>query len=787
MTLSPATAVAFALSGDTPTDAREWITVDLAGHPSPYRRGFVVMAESLTPSGRGQELARHARELIMQELRRHQKQPADAALSRAFAVANSVVFDEGRFSGGVGQQFLIGATAIVFEQHRATIAHVPPGQFILAQDGIVYGIPDIESWLPHYSAPPDDAPTPEPLGYASWTSPMLVQTELRAGDTMVLCNAATGKLLSGVVQEAGGTGFPIRQIHGRDPEKIMDAIRDVVLEHDLPAAVVAVISFPPIATGAQITTVSDIGRNIREQWRHGRAAVQQFRPVKLPVRDDAKEPSEQEAGTAASIVVDDEDYVKVVAATRPRRESLQDRLIRLTERRSSNYRDTWRTPSESRKLGAPGAHGVSVYRARSVSAGEPSWRHAFPRMPFLRSPIFIGFCLALLLGVVVFGYLEADRFLTSEKDYQERIAEVDQRLVGLPDLDDTDAILIELEEAEALLEEAEQAGAPESVVWPRENQIVIERDQVMRIVRMDELTRIGSLPEELQLSNTRAVQTSGGIFLANGSLYRLDPENREMQLVLPMGSEVEGTAVGDLYGVAYDGELLVVTDGAHVFFAGSADGAAWHAMQMEEINEQGSWPAGPISVFTQNLYILVSEYRNIYSFVLDPEETSTAPTDWALTGDRVNLNQAIDMTIDGNIYVLLDDGRVLTMYRGSQIASFQLPGFDPETDTPLAVVGGPRTGYLYVAVVSDDGPGRVIAIDREGGTMSQLALPAGFSTGDADVMSPFENLQDIAVDEASGTLYMINGDAVWTARYSLPPLPTPEGTPVASPEAVPDE
>jgi hypothetical protein len=71
-------------------------------------------------------------------------------------------------------------------------------------------------------------------------------------------------------------------------------------------------------------------------------------------------------------------------------------------------------------------------------------------------------------------------------------------------------------------------------------------------------------------------------------------------------------------------------------------------------------------------------------------------------------------------------------------------------------------------------------MDREGGHVSQLALPAGFSTGDADVLPPFDELQDIGVDEETGTLYLINGDAVWTARYSLPPLPSPEGTPEAT-------
>ena len=151
MTLSAPTAVAFAMSGGSPTDVREWVTIDLAGQPSSHRPGYAVMTESLMQSGRGEEIARHARALLVQELRRHHRQPADAALARAFAVTNNVIFEEGRFRGGAGQQFLIGATAIVFEEHRATIAHVPPGQMALAQDGLFYSLPELGSWLPHFA------------------------------------------------------------------------------------------------------------------------------------------------------------------------------------------------------------------------------------------------------------------------------------------------------------------------------------------------------------------------------------------------------------------------------------------------------------------------------------------------------------------------------------------------------------------------------------------------------------------------------------------------------------
>ncbi|HLU34405.1 MAG TPA: hypothetical protein VKZ61_01455 [Thermomicrobiales bacterium] len=771
MTLPAPTAVAIAVSGGSPIDVREWITVDLPGPPTVHRRGFAVMTEALNGSGREQELARQVRALILQELRAHPRQPADAALARAFAIANTFVFEEGRFRGGVGQEYFVGATAVVFEDHKATIAHVPPGQLILAQDGVVYSVPEIDSRLPRWAEAPDDAPTPEPFGFASWTAPLMVQTEIMSGDTIVLCNSAVATALAEEGTDLGEDRVAIRQFHARDPDRVLDIIRDVIVERDEAYATVAVIGFPPNPTGAEIETFADIGRNAREQWRHAKAAMRSVLPAPaLPARRRGAEPEAE----------DDSQEPAPVGRSRI---TFQERIARFTEGPPLDEKNLWRQPSEMRQFGAPGAHGVSRYRTMSLGGGESTWRHALPRVPFVRSPIFIAFCLLLVMALATVGWMERDRFLPSEEDYLATLAEVDQRLLTAEKLEDLALIEDELQDAEEGLDRARRAGAPDGLIGPRENQITLIRDEAYNVIRLDDVTRIGGLPEDLQHSGTAAFNTPGGIFLANGDLYRLRPETAEMQLMLQQGQEIEGATVGHLFGVAWDGQYLVTTDGRHLFFAGSTDGAIWQAMEMEEINQQGPWPEGPIAAFGEGMYLLVDDYRNIYMFPMDENEQTTASRDWVLTGDRVNFDMAVDLTIDGNIYVLLSNGQVLTMTRGAEVNRFDVPDIDLDTEEPLAIVGGPMTGYIYVAVVDKDGHGRVIAMDREGGHVSQLALPAGFSTGDVDVLPPFDDLQDIAVDENSGTLYLINGDAVWTARYSLPPLPSPEGTPVATPGA----
>ena len=771
MTLPQPTAVAAAVSGGTPTDVREWIVVDIVGSPSAHRRGYAVFTEPLTADGRSRELARQVREVVLHELRLHPRQPADAALSRAFGVANSIVFDDVRHTGGISCH--IGATAVVFEGHTATIAHVPPGQIVLVQDHLVYGVPDLDSRLPHWAPVPDPAPAPEPLGFDSWTAPLLVQTELMPGDAVVICNDATATVLAHTGFDLVQTGMNLRRFHGQDPDQILDTIRAAAVEAGESYVAIAVISFPPNPNASEIETLADVARNAREQMRHTRAAVRSIVPSRPTMPAIHRSPAPAET--------DQVEAEEALALEMPKpRISFQERIIRITEGRPTDGRSTWQPRRLEAQFGAPGAHGVRRHRKISSSGKGISWKSGVPRAPFVSSPVFIGIALVavFLLGMLVWN--QRDVFLPDESVYVPVLAQVDQRLAVVNGTDDATVIRNELDAAERDLDRARELGAPGDLVSQREAVITQERDEVNSVYRVGGVRRIGSLPEELREENTSAFMTTGGIFLANGNLYRLDPDSAQMQMMLEEGREIEGIRVGAIFGVAYDGNFLVVTDGRALFFASSTDGAIWQAMTMEEINNGGPWPSGAIAAFNENMYLLVPDYRNIYVFATDANVQAVAPADWVSVGDRINLNIAIDMTIDGNIYVLLEDGQVITYRSGLEMDRFELPGFDIEKDVPKAIISGPATGYLYIAVEDENGDGRVIASDRQGENVVVLQLPVDFDTGGADVQAPFENLQDIVVDEESGTLYLINGDAVWSFTYTLPVLPnaaTPEATP----------
>ncbi len=793
MTLSPALTVAFAVKDGVPADVRDWISVELAEFLVSGRRGFMVSTEAVRPTPEADELARHAREVIVDELRRHLLSPAEVALGRAFAAANSTVYEQTHhgmpLDGGLPIQ--IGATAVIVDGHVATFGHVPPGQLILIEDGLVYAVPDLQSWFPHYVDPNLDSPNPEPLGYGPRVAPVIAQTDLRSGDTVLLCSAGCSRAFSQEMQLAGVASDGLAFLHGRDPDRILDVFRDLVVEYELADAAVTVLGFAPGPTSSQIRTIGDISRRTLDSWRSARVRMLQLLPATSPKAGAAVVPlsvdraalDDGEEGSSPMTMIPDELVAGTGGARVNWRLRWRARTLRVAEQLVPTRKDTWRPPTSVRQFGVPGSHGVQGYRGNASEMGEESWRNRLPRIPAARAIAWTFLCLVLILGVI--GVVATrERWFSATEDYRQNLAAVDRSILDARKLSDPtksdDAFL----SAQQDLNGARTAGAPESDILPRQQAITDGRDSIHHVIRLEDVTRIGGLPDELQSGTTRVVRTPGGIFLVSGSLYQLQPDEKTIVRVLDEGSTVDDpklgkVTVGKLYGVTYDSGGLYATDGSHVF-AYSTDNV-WHVVELGQINQQGPWPAGSIGAFDGNLYILEAQYRNIYRFNTHPDGKTSDAIDWVNTGSRPDLNKAVDMAIDGNIYVLLADGRVLTLYLG-EIASDISPSYllTGSGDEVKSIVNGAATGYLYASVVNGKN-GRVVAFDRKGQKQYQLELPAGFSTQGVDVLAPFEQLQAITVDEDSGTLYLINGDAIWSARYRLPSLPPPEATPVATP------
>lgn len=793
MTLSPASSVGFAVQGGAPADVRQWITVDLAGFPGPCRRGYVVAVEPVDRSWAAIELGNQVREIILTELRRQVHVAPDEALGRSLAAANGVVYQRNRELAMNGNDVapLIGVTAILFDDQTATFAFLPPGQLILVQDTMVYPVPDLESWFPDYKGVNEPWTQAEPLGYTSWTAPHMVQTELRAGDTLVLCTSETGRAYAESLKQSGLGVSDLTWHHRRDPDRVLDSFRDVVIASGLSNAAVAVISFPPLPNNAQIQTLGDVRARARESWRHSRAVIGRLKPGMRATQvhtasatTAAPGQSQPEPAVEPALVDLTSEFPTSTRATPqasiPRRPPTVERGIERLQRvfeGSPDRKAGWRRTAPATTVGVPARSSVSMFRGQTHYMGDTSWRNTMPRLPVIGSAWIWPVLAILLFGLVLGGTWTKDTFFTAHVDTSGALAAIDTLIVDARKAATDEQAAALLEQAQTKIDAARDNGVDGTALDQRQRVLTNQLDKVTDVIRVSDVKRIGALPAEFGDNTVQGVYSPAGVFFVSGSLFQYRPNQQggtpELVTILSEGDKVGSITVGSLWGVAWDSLGLYVTDGETAFML-PVEAQKWTAVPLGKINDQ-TWKPGPLAAFDGSLYLLEADGRQIYRFTIDKATGQADPHDWLMTGARDDIQYATDLAIDGRVYVLLEDGTVELMYLGDLKETLAPPYVDGEG--ARALVGRGSTGYLYVAVApSAGGEGRIIAFDEKGKNAVQLKLPVGFSTGDANVREPFDGIQEVIVDESTGTIYLINADAIWTARYSLPALPSPPPT-----------
>lgn len=241
--------------------------------------------------------------------------------------------------------------------------------------------------------------------------------------------------------------------------------------------------------------------------------------------------------------------------------------------------------------------------------------------------------------------------------------------------------------------------------------------------------------------------------------YRLD-QNKESvpeptpQVLLRQGDTVDGAQVGALVDFTWqlpvpgydDKANLFILDGNNnVFrFNPRVDGAGLINLGGEDKVIKA---ARQLKSFTGRLYVADVGTNQLYRF--QPGEYEIAPETWFPEGTQINLSGLHTMRIDGNIWMLMDDGEIFRFFNGQQ-APFALDNRLGLAQQPVDLaVSEEDNGRLFLA---DRAQSRVIVYDKNGGYVSQLAAPEG---------NPLENLSGLFVEDVTNTLYLLTDSALF--------------------------
>jgi hypothetical protein len=169
------------------------------------------------------------------------------------------------------------------------------------------------------------------------------------------------------------------------------------------------------------------------------------------------------------------------------------------------------------------------------------------------------------------------------------------------------------------------------------------------------------------------------------------------------------------------------------------------------------WPVA-VSSYFGNFYLLDSQANLLHRYWPTFEGYENPSESYFADPSTVDLSNAVDMAIDGHIYILYQHGEI-KKFLGGEPALFQITGLDVPLNNPTAIYTAPdeQAQYLYVA---DAGNQRIVQLTKDGQFIRQLK-PRLEDEG------VFNDLKSIYVDELSEKMFVLNGSSLYAPNIPL--------------------
>ncbi|RPH38857.1 MAG: hypothetical protein EHM87_24995 [Burkholderiales bacterium] len=149
--------------------------------------------------------------------------------------------------------------------------------------------------------------------------------------------------------------------------------------------------------------------------------------------------------------------------------------------------------------------------------------------------------------------------------------------------------------------------------------------------------------------------------------------------------------------------------------------------------------------FGSNLYLLDSSSDGQIWKYLGLEEGLSGKRSY-LTGDSFDLSEAVDMAVDGSVWVLFSDGSIVKYTQGKKDA-FQVLGLDQSFGQAAKIFTNPDAERLYVV---DRVNTRVVVLDKSGEYAAQYQW------------SGIAGVKDLVVVESLKKIFFLTGEKVFS-------------------------
>lgn len=310
------------------------------------------------------------------------------------------------------------------------------------------------------------------------------------------------------------------------------------------------------------------------------------------------------------------------------------------------------------------------------------------------------------------------------------------------------------EQARALLTEAQNSlleikDEPKS---PVEVLILLERiDKNFDII--NKLTRVTSPKELANLSSLSGNINTKEIVYLNGVIYSINQNGREVFAVIADRGDKEVVAelpasAGKAIGLAYleDDRILVIESEKNYLFEFDI---RKNTIEKRDGAKSDTFPrADTLGNYLNIVYILNKSEQELYKFPRIASGYDKARSSYS--EGVVDLNDIVSLTIDGNIFLLHENGKIEKTLRGKIEESFSVSGIpQPENQisSPSQLFTTTNSSSLYVLDL--DGK-RILELNKNGEYLRQFVFESGIA-----------KINNIFVNEKAKKIYLLSDNKIF--------------------------
>lgn len=229
--------------------------------------------------------------------------------------------------------------------------------------------------------------------------------------------------------------------------------------------------------------------------------------------------------------------------------------------------------------------------------------------------------------------------------------------------------------------------------------------------------------------------------------------------ILRRGQIVEGVAVAHLVDVAWmapgpgypDGAVFIYSDDGSLYIYEPALGPGSITRQ-QLLGQHASRAVTMMGTYGDQLYLLDRQQGQLFRYAPINGLYNSPPRPYFPPENAPQLQTALDLHLDGRLYLLLGDGSVRTYFAGAEELSFAMQHLPDANLRPavMYVEPDPETGRIYLG---DRQSERIMVLDKGGNYLHQFRVREG----------QLRQLEVLVVTQEPRVLYMIAANGLYAA------------------------